>query len=153
MKRHASGRSELLLMEIIIVILFFSIASAICLQIFAKSHQMSEQTECLNLAVVQTDSIAAVLEQEEHPAQMLYKVYPSGSFFNGTIGLLSGTIYYDKTFQYCDESEAKFALLIQHLSDDQGVSTYRISFKELKRDLIYRRDVLVYQLQRKDVTS
>lgn len=45
MKKHTSSRSGLLLMEIIIAILFFSVVSAICLQLFVKAHSMGQQRQ------------------------------------------------------------------------------------------------------------
>ena len=41
----SSSRSGLLLMEIIIAILFFSLASAICLQLFVKAHNLGQDTQ------------------------------------------------------------------------------------------------------------
>jgi len=56
MKRnHSAG---LFLMEMIIVILFFSICAGICIQVFAKADQMSRKASNLNHAVVRAESIA-----------------------------------------------------------------------------------------------
>ena len=60
MKKQTSSRSGLLLMEIIIAILFFSVVSAICLQLFVKAHNMGTDTEELDMAVRQCSSVAAV---------------------------------------------------------------------------------------------
>ena len=38
MRRKANTRSSLFLMELILAILFFSLASAVCLRMFAKSQ-------------------------------------------------------------------------------------------------------------------
>ena len=43
------SRSSLFLMEMIIAILFFSLASAVCIQLFARSHLLSTQTVNQNL--------------------------------------------------------------------------------------------------------
>ena len=43
--------SSLFLMELILAILFFSVASAVCVQIFVKSHLISRQSEELSQAV------------------------------------------------------------------------------------------------------
>ena len=39
-----SSRSGLLLIEILMTILFFSIAGAVCLQIYAKAHMIDKAT-------------------------------------------------------------------------------------------------------------
>lgn len=45
-------------MELIIAILFFSLASAVCIQLFAKSHLLSKQTVNQNHAVTWSQSLA-----------------------------------------------------------------------------------------------
>lgn len=52
------SRSSLFLMEMIIAILFFSLASAVCIQLFAKSHLLSTQTVNRNHAVIQAQNLA-----------------------------------------------------------------------------------------------
>lgn len=48
-------------MEIMFAVLFFSIASAVCLQLFAKAHTLSEDTVLLDRAVNICQSAASVL--------------------------------------------------------------------------------------------
>ena len=45
-----SSRSGLLLIEILMTILFFSIAGAVCLQIYAKAHMIDKATTNSNSA-------------------------------------------------------------------------------------------------------
>lgn len=52
------SRSSLFLMEMIIAILFFSLASAVCIQLFTRSHLLSTQTVNQNHAVIQAQSLA-----------------------------------------------------------------------------------------------
>ena len=78
MKKQTSSRSGLLLMEIIIAILFFSVVSAICLQLFVKAHNMGTDTEELDMAVRQCSSVAEILSQGGQPAAQLDEIY-SGS--------------------------------------------------------------------------
>lgn len=52
------SRSSLFLMEMIIAILFFSLASAVCIQLFAKSHLLSTQTVNQNHAVIWAQNLA-----------------------------------------------------------------------------------------------
>ena len=42
----------------IIAILFFSLASAVCIQLFARSHLLSTQTVNQNHAVIQAQNLA-----------------------------------------------------------------------------------------------
>lgn len=45
-------------MELILSILFFSIAAAVCVKLFVTSHQLSDQSVNLNHAVAMAESIA-----------------------------------------------------------------------------------------------
>ncbi len=61
MKRSKSG---LFLMEMMFAILFFSVAGAVCLQLFAKAHMLSRDAALLNEAVTHCQSAAAILEND-----------------------------------------------------------------------------------------
>lgn len=65
MNRHPRriGASGLLLTETLIAILFFSVAGAICLQLFVKAYTITGRTEALELSVSQGSSIVSLLEQ------------------------------------------------------------------------------------------
>ena len=51
MKGTPAKRSSLFLLELIIAILFFSLTSAVCVQIFVRAHLISRQTQELNMAL------------------------------------------------------------------------------------------------------
>ena len=53
-----SSKSSLFLMEILICILFFSIASAFCVQLFAKAHLLDQKTGRQNLTVMWTQNLS-----------------------------------------------------------------------------------------------
>ena len=52
------SRSSLFLMELLISLLFFSLASAVCIRLFAKSHLISRDTINQNNAIVQAQHLA-----------------------------------------------------------------------------------------------
>ena len=63
MKRKNRPRSSsLFLMELILAILFFSIASAVCVQFFVKSHLLSRSSDALNYAANECASVAELLD-------------------------------------------------------------------------------------------
>lgn len=55
------SKSSLFLMEIMFAVLFFSIASAVCLQLFARAYTLSQDTVTLDRTVSICQSAAAVL--------------------------------------------------------------------------------------------
>lgn len=57
MSRHNS-KSGLFLMEMIIVILFFSICAAICVNVFAKARVTADSGRALNSAAIRSANIA-----------------------------------------------------------------------------------------------
>lgn len=56
------SKAPLVMMEQIIMVLVFAIASAVCLQTFVLSEKLSEQTELENLAVLQAQNAAEQLK-------------------------------------------------------------------------------------------
>lgn len=60
-KRNRAQASSLFLLELTMAILFFSIASAVCVQIFVKSRAMSLHAEELNAAVREVSSAAEIV--------------------------------------------------------------------------------------------
>lgn len=55
-----SSKSSLFLMELIISILFFSLASAVCIQLFVKAHVLDKHTDEQNHAIVWSQNLAAL---------------------------------------------------------------------------------------------
>lgn len=53
-----TSKSSLFLMELIISILFFSIASAVCIQLFVKAHVLNTRTQDQNQMVVWSQNLA-----------------------------------------------------------------------------------------------
>lgn len=56
--KNKSSKSELFLMELILSILFFSLAGAVCIQMFVRSHLLSNESVELNHAVEWCQNIA-----------------------------------------------------------------------------------------------
>ena len=49
MKKKQAKRSGIFLLELMIVILFFSVTAAVCIQLFVKAHVISQDTRNLNI--------------------------------------------------------------------------------------------------------
>ena len=52
------SKSSLFLMELIIALLFFSLASTVCIQLFVKSYTLSQETTDLNYAINSAQNMA-----------------------------------------------------------------------------------------------
>lgn len=60
-----SSRSSLFLMELIISILFFSLASAACIQLFVKAHLLNIKTREQNQTIVWTQNLAELWQAHD----------------------------------------------------------------------------------------
>ena len=58
MQTKNSSKSGIFLMELILSILFFSIAAAVCVKLFVTAHRLSDQSVNLHHAVAMAESIA-----------------------------------------------------------------------------------------------
>lgn len=56
--RSNSSRTGLFLMELIIAVLFFSLAGAVCIQLFVRSHIISNKSVTLNHSVLWVQNVA-----------------------------------------------------------------------------------------------
>ena len=73
MKVRETSKSSLFLLELMISIVFFAIAAAGCVQVFAKAHMLSQEAGKLDMAVSVAQSLAeAYSGQKMEDAQMYY---------------------------------------------------------------------------------
>ena len=106
MKRTHS-KSSLFLMEIIINILFFSILFAVGLQLFVKAHVLSNRTTELHQAVTSVENAASKYQACSSSYTSLLQLCPTYDYKDTEI-----TIYLDKAFQECRQSEAEYRIAI-----------------------------------------
>ena len=93
MQRTPARRSSLFLLECIIAILFFIIAATVCIQLFAKAHIISKESEDLTMAVQLTSSYVEEFRGgKSFPSELL--------------------IYYDESWSLCEKMNATHTLTI-----------------------------------------
>ena len=95
-QRH-NNTSSLFLMELILAVLFFSVASALCIQIFTKAHLMSQDARDLNFAVNEVSSMAEQMS-------------------DGT--LQDAAAYYDSSYASCEKADAVYVLTVHYEPED-----------------------------------
>ena len=74
------SKTGLFLMETMFAILFFAVAGAVCLQLFARAHLFSQDAMKLNEAVTVCQSAASILESEG--PDVLPEIYTDGNWEN-----------------------------------------------------------------------
>ena len=95
-QRH-NNTSSLFLLELILAILFFSVASALCIQIFTKAHLMSQDARDLNFAVNEVSSMAEQMPDDS---------------------LQDSAAYYDSSYASCEKADAVYVLTVHYEPED-----------------------------------
>ena len=113
MHRKPVRRSSLFLLELIIAILFFSLAATICVRFFVKSHTLEAESKDLNHAVTSAVSVAEILRNQKEPYACLQSHFPLGEP-NGA----SFQIYYDKNWQFCSAADAEYTTSLETVCED-----------------------------------
>lgn len=151
--RNRAKSSSLFLLELILAILFFSLASAVCVQFFVKSHILSRDAQSLNHAVNECSGIAEIVNTSDGTEEVLdlitevYSDAPIETYEeNGDIPAVSVRIYYDEEFIPCTESEGVYTLQVE-LWEQGRMLTAGITMAEIEKDPIYELTVKHY-LQR-----
>ena len=91
-QRH-NNISSLFLLELILAVLFFSVASALCIQIFTKAHLMSQDARDLNFAVNEVSSMAEQMPDDS---------------------LQDAAAYYDSSYASCEKADAVYVLTVHY---------------------------------------
>ena len=98
--RHNSGTS-LFLMEMILALLFLSLSSAACIQIFAAARKNRLQAEQWNQIQALTTSVGEILEGTDGTDEQFLSLLPGGIKKNTNL-----IWYYDRNWQSCSSGKA-----------------------------------------------
>lgn len=122
------SRSTLFLMELILAILFFSIASAVCVQMFVKSHLLSKESRELNHAVIWCESMAETFYGCNGDLSKVSEILSSPGLVKETSEELQ--ICYDKEFKETSLDNAAY-MVSGKLSSDEDLLTLNITCVDL----------------------
>lgn len=101
MKHNQKRHSSLFLIELMIALLFFSVAAAVCIQLFTQSHIVSRKSSNLNEALLISEGFAEK--------------------FRASNGSMEGSVnYYDADWHECQKDSAIYTstLSISQLKDN-----------------------------------
>ena len=128
MKYKGMSRSHLFLIELIIVILFFSFASVISLQVFSKSYDIANDTTALNGALMAVQTAA--------------ETDKSISFRN--LDTSREAVYFNKNWEISDPNDATYIMSSDVTFEDKWAGTMAVFDYTVTAD-----NVIIYQLQTK----
>lgn len=132
MGAKASSKSGLFLIELIIVILFFSIASAVCVQLFVRSHLISTQSEELTQSVNVSQSAAACIQQTKGDIDR------TASLLGGVVESDKVVVYYDKDWNVCEGSEAAYRMELSITQQEDMLTCDSVVIKSFNDKEIYQ---------------
>lgn len=128
--RSRARSSSLFLMELILAILFFSVASAVCVEFFVKAHVMGRDSETLTHAVNECSGAAEILctaDSLTEGIELLGTQYPDGDYpqFSEMTDMLGAAgagdfdmfVYYDDSYLPCEKGLAAYVMAI-HLTQE-----------------------------------
>ena len=111
-------KTGLFLMELIIAILFFSLAAAICIQLFVKSHMISERSIALNHSILLAQNTAEIFHATNGDPEKMASLLGCGES-SGTAAIADSdnastlTLFYTDKFDCLDPAEAASAVFQQ----------------------------------------
>ena len=121
MNKYRHPKSSLFLMEIMINILFFAVLVTICLQLFFKAHNLSENTTALHRAVTACTSIAEVYQSNHDGQEVITTVFPDAIALNNTI-----LVYFDENYQPCKEALGIYRAVLDHSNSPDAKITFYV---------------------------
>lgn len=128
--KYTSHTSGLFLLELILAILFFSIASAICVQLFVKSHLLSRKAENLSIAVNECSDAAEIILSSDNQTELFERfdlAYPNAIWSD----------YENNEFQieifYHDDSKMTISCSISYLPSENSEIAAKILY--VKQDI------------------
>lgn len=117
------SKSSLFLMELIIVILFFSLTSAVCLQVFVKANDYSKQTVALNQASLWCTNVGELFEEYGNDITTIQSIVDrefTDSRFSIVLNLSGDDSFYylDYSMIYSQTGESVYSFtFMQHIRE------------------------------------
>lgn len=122
----ARSKSSLFLMELIVVILFFSLASTVCIQLFVKSHLLGKDTEALNNSVLQAQNLAEVFLGYQGDFNAFIKHFPFGIVTEDSLGENDFYLMLDESFQETSLTNSCIYYAFVHINEEDNIHTANI---------------------------
>ncbi len=127
MNKNTHSKTSLFLMEIIIVIMFFSLSSAVCLKLFVSAHLLAQRDHNLNHAIMWSQNFSEIFSGCNGKIMMIKNQYPEAFISQITDSETDGTIilYFDDKWEQIDTSlsSASYEAIIT-ITKDTAQSIY-----------------------------
>lgn len=103
------NKSNLLLIELILAVLFFSLAASICVKVMFSSYEISMENSILTKATITGDSLVTVFKEKDinSVCSIIKQLYP-----NSDVQGKKFTIYLDNNFKDVAVENARYNIEI-----------------------------------------
>ena len=125
-------RSSLFLIELMISIFFFAIASSVCIQLFAEARRITEETTAENQALLQAQSAASVFYAGGGTLQLFPESFPGADTAGGTWA----AVFFDGNWKNCEKGTGAVRQMTVSVSgsSDGTFSDADISVRDMEKD-------------------
>lgn len=120
---YTHSRSGIFLMEIIIAILFFSIVSAICLNIFVHTHNLSKSTADLNFAIREAANVAEIAKSADSFTEATQLLTDTQNYTEAKSATTHYIAYFGENYQTCTSADALYYIDVTAGLSDATVSS------------------------------
>lgn len=131
MRKNSS--SSLFLMELIIAILFFSLASTVCIQLFVKAHLLTEKSVNINHSILWTQNLAESFLNSEGDLSQMKELFDTKS----ELGEDHISLYFDNDWNpiAAGADGARYEVKLQLTQSDTPLVTAQICSTDLKQTM------------------
>lgn len=109
-RNNTKSKSSLFLLELAVAIVFFALASVICIQLFVKSHTLSRESSEMSMAVVQAQSVAEAYKAAQGDSEKLSRLLNTSIYSEN--GVYSCELYFNSEWERVDNPDNADYLLI-----------------------------------------
>lgn len=120
------SQTKLILIELIIIILFFSIAGAICINVFAQAQVVSTKSTDTTMATLVAQTAAETIRSSDDGAELLAEQYSKTD--DGYIA------YFDAAWDTVEEAAAVYQMHIR-ISENEGMRSADITVNKTDREI------------------
>ncbi|MGN0399779.1 MAG: hypothetical protein ACI4EO_06590 [Blautia sp.] len=142
MKERTLAHSSLFLMELILAVLFFSLGSAVCVQVFVNASLTSRAAKEESLGALLTSSAAEVLSGTDGTLESFQVFFPQCTKVNG-----KWKIPYDKAGKPCTPKDDAVYFLVIQCTEPHAEESYMrnaaICFENTKGACLYHLDIRI----------
>ena len=144
-KVDAKSKSGLFLMELIIAICFFSVASAVCARLFVTAHSLSKNTVNINTAVRHCRNIAEIYTATGGDISEVTAILEEDPCYLVTTSGKDITLLFDSSWTPVTDPEAAFCIRLTDTPAAAGeIAVLSVCVLEASGDVLYTLDAPCY---------